>query len=325
MLLNTWQHLPEKINPIAFHLGSIQISWYGIMYLIAFAVVYYLVKYRIRTEKININFETVRDFFPWAIVGMLLGARLGDVFIYDWEYFQNHLSQIFLPFDIFNHWRYIGIYGMSYFGGLVGIIIAFYIFAKIKLPLLNKERAGVRLERAWGEVLEFSDLFVPAVPLAYVFGRLGNFLNGELYGRVTTKPWGMYFPLDILGQLRHPSQLYELFLEGILLFAILWIIRKSPSSSPFFKGGESGFPLSQRGIKGDFKKWPTGYLTAFYLIGYGLARFVAEFFRQPDNNWFFLSLTIGQWFSVGIIVVGLAIIFAKRKRPHDDFTAFCID
>jgi len=262
--------LPEKLNPIAFSLGPIQISWYGLMYLIAFAIVYYLVRHRIRTEKLNISFETVHDFFPWAIVGLLLGARLGDVFIYDWAYFQKHLSQIFLPFDIFNHWQYIGIYGMSYFGGLVGIILAFYIFCKIRKINL----------------LEFSDLFVPAVPLAYAFGRLGNFLNGELYGHVTHVPWGMYFPLDILGQLRHPSQLYEMFLEGILLFIILWSLRKY--------------------------KFPIGYLTSFYLIGYGLARFLAEFFRQPDNNWFFLSLTIGQWFSMGIIIIGFFLILKNR-------------
>jgi len=280
MIFNLWQHLPEKLNPIAFNVGPIQISWYGIMYLVAFAIVYYLVRRRIRTEKINIPFEAVHDFFPWAIVGLLLGARLGDVFIYDWAYFQNHLSQIFLPFDIQNHWQYIGIYGMSYFGGLIGLIIIFIIFARLKLPLLDKERA-------WGEVLSFSDLFVPAVPLAYAFGRLGNFLNGELYGRITTKPWGMYFPLDILGQLRHPSQLYEMFLEGILLFVILWPLRKY--------------------------KFTVGRLTAFYLIGYGLARFIAEFFRQPDNNWFFFSLTIGQWFSVGIIVVGIFLIMKSRS------------
>jgi phosphatidylglycerol---prolipoprotein diacylglyceryl transferase len=269
-MIQIWQHLPEKLNPIAFSLGLIQVSWYGIMYLVAFAIVYFLVRYRIKTEKINISLAAVQDFFPWAIVGMLLGARLGDVLIYDWRYFQNHFSQIFLPFDIFDHWKYIGIYGMSYFGGLVGIVIAFYIFCRTKkIPLL-----------------EFSDLFVPAVPLAYAFGRLGNFLNGELWGRVTTKPWGMYFPADVLGQLRHPSQLYEMFLEGILLFIILWSLRKY--------------------------KFPIGYLTAFYLIGYGLARFASEFFRQPDNNWFFLSLTIGQWFSMGIIVLGFFLIIKNR-------------
>jgi len=297
MLLETWQHLPEKINPIAFHLGSVEVSWYGLMYAVAFAVVYYLVRYRIKTEKPNISFETVQDFFPWAIVGLLLGARLGDVFIYDWAYFQNHLSQIFLPFDVHNHWRYIGIYGMSYFGGLVGLILAFYFFCKIKIKSLQKPSPLSRGEMSQSDrgvlsnyMLEFSDLFAPAVPLAYAFGRLGNFVNGELYGRVTTVPWGMYFPLDITGQLRHPSQLYEMFLEGILLFVILWSLRKY--------------------------KFPVGYLTSFYLIGYGLARFTAEFFRQPDNNWFFLPLTIGQWFSIGIIIAGIIILQNRQARRH---------
>jgi phosphatidylglycerol---prolipoprotein diacylglyceryl transferase len=268
-----WQHLPEKLNPIAFNIGSIQVSWYGIMYLVAFSIVYYLVRYRIKSEKLSIKFEIVQEFFPWAIIGLLLGARLGDVIIYDWSYFQNHMAQIFLPFDIFNHWRYIGIYGMSYFGGLIGVIIAFYILCRIKkIPLL-----------------EFSDILIPAVPLAFTFGRLGNFINGELYGRITTKFWGMYFPSDFTGQLRHPSQLYEAFLEGILLFIILWSIRKN--------------------------KFPSGYLTSFYLIGYGLARFTVEFFREPDNGWFLWSLTFGQILSLAIIVFGFFIIARKSETP----------
>jgi phosphatidylglycerol---prolipoprotein diacylglyceryl transferase len=288
MMLNTfnWQHLPEHINPIAFSVGPIQVSWYGIMYLVAFSIVYYLVRYRIQTEKLRISFETVRDFFPWAIIGLLLGARLGDVFVYDWSYFQNHLSQIFLPFDIHNHWQYIGIYGMSYFGGLIGLVLAFYSFAVLRFNL-----SGGSLRLNLSKFLEFTDLFAPAVPLAFTFGRLGNFINGELYGRVTTKPWGMYFPMDITGQLRHPSQLYEMFLEGILLFVILWSIRKY--------------------------KFPIGYLTAFYLIGYGLARFIVEFFREPDNGWFFLSLTIGQWFSVGIIILGIFLIIKNRAARRE--------
>jgi phosphatidylglycerol:prolipoprotein diacylglycerol transferase len=280
-MLQIWQHLPQNLNPIAFSVGPIQISWYGIMYLVAFNIVYYLVRYRIRTEKIGISFETVQEFFPWGIVGLLLGARLGDVFIYDWKYFSAHPLEIFWPFDIHNHWQYIGIYGMSYFGGLVGLAIAFYIFCRAKkIPLL-----------------EFSDLFAPAVPLAFTFGRLGNFINGELLGRVTNKFWGMYFPADFSGQLRHPSQIYEAFLEGILLFAVLWSIRKinlprAPDSAV-------------RGL-------PVGYLTAFYLIGYGLARFISEFFREPDNGWFFLSLTIGQCFSVAIIFLGFFLIIKNR-------------
>jgi phosphatidylglycerol---prolipoprotein diacylglyceryl transferase len=277
-----WQHLPSKINPIAFHLGPIAVSWYGIMYAVAFAVVYFLVRYRVRSEKIPISLETVQEFFPWAIIGLLLGARLGDVFVYDWSYFRLHLSQIFLPFDIFNHWQYIGIYGMSYFGGFIGLAIAFYIFCRIKLPPLTKGRCP-----KGGGVLEFSDLFTPAIPLAYAFGRLGNFINGELWGRVTTAPWGMYFPQDLTGRLRHSSQLYELFFEGILLFLIIWPLRKY--------------------------NFPTGYLTAFYLIGYGLTRFLAEFFREPDNGWFFLSITIGQWFSIAIIIIAFLILYSRKK------------
>jgi phosphatidylglycerol:prolipoprotein diacylglycerol transferase len=271
-MLQIWQHLPEKINPIAFDIGSVEVSWYGIMYLVAFSVVYYLVRYRIRTEKLEISFEAVQDFFPWAIVGLLLGARLGDVFIYDWGYFKNHFSQIFLPFDIHNHWQYIGIYGMSYFGGLIGLAVAFYIFCHVRKINL----------------LEFSDLFAPAVPLAFAFGRLGNFINGEMFGRITTKFWGMYFPLDLTGQLRHPTQLYEALLEGILLFLIIWPLRKF--------------------------NFPIGYLTVFYLIGYGLARFISEFFREPDNGWFFWSLTFGQWLSIEIMAIGIFLFLAKRKR-----------
>jgi phosphatidylglycerol:prolipoprotein diacylglycerol transferase len=304
MSLDFYQHLPERINPIAFHLGPIEVSWYGIMYLIAFAIVYFLVRYRIKRKETSITLETVRDFFPWAIIGLLFGARLGDVIIYNWPYFSAHPLEIFLPFDVYNHWQYIGIYGMSYFGGLVGLILAFYIFLRLNL---KKERFILK------KILEFSDLFAPAIPLGYAFGRLGNFINGELYGRITTAPWGMYFPLDITGQLRHPSQLYEMFLEGILLFVILWSIRKSPSNSSFFKGGESGFPLSQRGTKGDF----SGRLTDLYLIGYGIARFTAEFFRQPDNDWFFLSLTIGQWMSAGVIILGLIILFLQKKKAAE--------
>lgn len=161
---------------------------------------------------------------------------------------------------------------MSYFGGIIGLAIAFYIFCRVRKI----------------QLLDFSDLFAPAIPLAFTFGRLGNFINGELWGRATNKFWGMYFPLDFSGQLRHPSQLYEMFLEGILLFLILWSIRKI--------------------------KFPVGHLTAFYLIGYGLARFASEFFRQPDNGWFFLSLTLGQWLSIFLFIIG-TFLLARRKLP----------
>lgn len=271
-----WQHLSEKLNPVAFRLGPADVKWYGIMYLAAFAVVYFLVRYRIRTEKLNISFEVVQDFFPWGILGLLLGARLGDVFIYDWSYFKNHLSQIILPFDISNNWQYVGIHGMSYFGGLIGLTAAFMIFSFLRSDLKNRS-----WQEKFGKILEFSDLFAPAAPLAFAFGRIGNFINGEIYGRITDKFWGMYFPADFSGQLRHPSQLYEMFLEGLLLFAILWNVRKM--------------------------KLPAGHLTAYYLIGSGAARFAAEFFRQPDNGWFVGPFTIGQFFSLVIVILGAII------------------
>ncbi len=277
-----WQHLSEKLNPIAFRLGPIEVSWYGIMYLAAFLIAYFLVKYRIRRKETNISLDAVKDFMPWGILGLLLGARLGDVFIYDWAYFKNNLTQIFLPFDIYNHWQYIGIYGMSYFGGLVGLAFAFILFSFFRL---NIENGLLRSEL--NKIFEFSDLFAPAVPLAFAFGRLGNFINGELYGRVTNVPWGMYFPADFSGQLRHPSQLYEMFLEGILLFIILWNLRKY--------------------------KFPVGYMTAFYLIGYGIARFISEFFRDPDKM-FLANITIGQIFSFLVIIIGLIIIFGWRNN-----------
>lgn len=169
---------------------------------------------------------------------------------------------------------------MSYFGGLVGLGLAFAIFSILRLSLSEKRNS-------FGKILDFSDLFAPAVPLGFAFGRLGNFINGELYGRITNKSWGMYFSADLSGQLRHPSQLYEMFLEGMLLFIILWNIRKI--------------------------KFPVGYLTAFYLIGYGLARFVSEFFREPDKI-FFGNITIGQIFSILVIIIGLAIIIWQRKN-----------
>jgi phosphatidylglycerol:prolipoprotein diacylglycerol transferase len=286
-----WQHLPEKLNPIAFRLGPVEISWYGIMYVLAFALVYFLVRHRLRTEKSSISLETVRDFFPWGIAGLLLGARLGDVFIYDWEYFSAHPLEIFLPFDVQNHWQYVGIYGMSFFGGLVGLAIAFYFFSflrsglKNRFPPLNKGRYP-----KGGGVLEFSDLFAPTVPLALALGRLGNFINGELWGRTTNAPWGMYFPNDFSGQLRHPSQIYEMLLEGVLLFVILWSIRKI--------------------------KLPVGYLTAYFLIGYGLARFAAEFFREPDNGWIFAHLTLGQWLCIAMIIFGIFLITKRGKTQR---------
>jgi Prolipoprotein diacylglyceryltransferase len=168
------------------------------MYLIAFFFTYILVLYRIRNENYEYSKKTIQDYFAWAIAGLIVGARFGYVLFYNFEYYMNHPIQIIFPFDLTNGLRYVGISGMSYHGGAIGVILASIIFC-------HKHRINF-----WN----FADLFSAAIPLGYTFGRIGNFINGELYGRVTTVPWGMYFPLDPYRRLRHPSQLYEAFLKG---------------------------------------------------------------------------------------------------------------
>lgn len=209
-LVDFWQHIPEHINPAFLEIGSFQLRYYGLMYLVAFSVVYLLVTHRIQDEKFEYSKETIQDYLVWAIAALLIGARLGYVLFYDLEYYAAHPLSIVFPFDISNGFRFVGISGLSYHGGLVGIILVSILFFR---------RHEINFWR-------FADLFCPAIPLGYTFGRIGNFLNGELYGRVTDVWWGMYFPLDQLHALRHPSQLYEAFFEGIFLFVILWNVRK---------------------------------------------------------------------------------------------------
>ncbi|MCK9274381.1 MAG: prolipoprotein diacylglyceryl transferase [Syntrophales bacterium] len=270
--MDFWQHLPMHIDPTLVKIGSFQIRYYGLMYLIAFFLTYILVIYRIRKEKISYSKEAVQDFFVWGIVGLIVGARAGYVIFYNWSYFLEHPLEIVLPFQFNNGIIFTGISGMSYHGGIVGVLMASLIFCRIKNL----------------EILPFADLFAPAAPLGYTFGRIGNFLNGELYGRATTVPWGMYFPQDPSGQLRHPSQLYEAFFEGIALFIILWSIRKK-------------VPMD-------------GSLFALYLIGYGTVRFFIEFVRQADPQIGLIGefLTMGQILCLLMVVSGL-ILFAHRR------------
>jgi len=223
------------------------------MYIIAFLLTYILASYRIKRENYKYSTEVIQDFFVWAIVGLILGARLGYVLFYNLDYYMKYPLEIILPFDFAHGMRYVGISGLSYHGGAIGVLLSTLMFCR-------KHQIDF-----W----RFTDLFCPAIPLGYTFGRIGNFINGELYGRITDMPWGMYFPLDFSHQLRHPSQLYEAFFEGIVLFIILWSIRKK---SPF-----------------------DGFLFALYLIGYGLVRFIIEFYREPDIQ---LGLILGM-FSMG--------------------------
>ncbi|HDO26313.1 MAG TPA: prolipoprotein diacylglyceryl transferase, partial [Nitrospirae bacterium] len=226
--ISFWNHIPEHINPNLIEIGQFQLRYYGLMYIVAFTVVYLLVMYRVKNEKYEYSKDIVQNYFIWAILGVMIGGRIGYVIFYNFNYYVSRPWEIILPFSFTGGFHYTGIGGMSYHGGLIAVIIATMIFCK-------KNKISF-----W----RFTDLLISAIPLGYMFGRIGNFLNGELYGRVTTAAWGMYFPLDATGRLRHPSQLYEAFFEGVFLFAILWNLRK-----------RSAF---------------NGYLSSLYLIGYGL-------------------------------------------------------
>jgi len=269
-----WQHLPSKISPTIFEIGSFQVRWYSLMYIVAFALTYLLVTYRLRTEKFPYSKETIQDLMVWGILGIILGGRLGYVFFYNFEYFIRHPLEVFLPFTFANGFRFVGISGMSYHGGLIGVMIACAMFCYI------------RQVRFWDLV----DLFIPCAPLGYTFGRIGNFVNGELWGRATDAAWGMYFTLDPTRRLRHPSQLYEAFFEGIVLFVILWGIRKKrPFEGAFF---------------------------AYYLIGYGAVRFFIEYVREPDAHLglYFGLVTMGQLLCLAMMLAGAAFYVYLRSR-----------
>lgn len=274
--MHGWAYIPEHINPDIFRFGSFQIRYYGLMYLLAFATVYLLVIYRLNHENLEFSKELIQTYFIWAILGVLIGGRLGYVIFYDWHYFAAHPLQIVLPFDFKDGFHYTGISGMSYHGGVLGVLAGTLIFCKIyKINFWH-----------------LADLLSSAIPLGYTFGRIGNFINGELYGRVTTAPWGMYFPLDPTHQLRHPSQLYEALFEGIFLFCLLWSLRK----------------------KGSFD----GFLFSLYIIGYGTVRFITEFFRQPDPQLGFVlgPFTMGQVLCFGMILAGAGILLIKISEER---------
>lgn len=269
-----WNHLPEQIDPVFVHIGKLEIRYYGLMYIAAFATVYALSVYRTKRESLQYSKSTVQNYLMWAIWGLMIGARFGYVLFYNFGYYLQHPLEIVLPFSFQNGFHYTGIGGMSYHGGLIGVLVVSLLFCK-----KNKT-----------DFWRLSDLIIPTIPLGYAFGRIGNFINGELYGRVTSKPWGMYFPLDQTQQLRHPSQLYEAFFEGIVLFVILWKVRRKV-------------------------KFP-GILLAVYLIGYGLVRFFIEFVREPDSHIGFVAgyFTMGQILCFIMMTAGILLVLVKKKQ-----------
>ncbi|PKI16992.1 prolipoprotein diacylglyceryl transferase [Colwellia sp. 12G3] len=247
------------IDPIIFSIGPVSLRWYGTMYLIGFLAAMFMANKAADRSSGAWTRDQVSDLLFYGFLGVILGGRVGYVLFYQFEYF---LSD---PLYLFEIWQG----GMSFHGGLLGVILAVFIFAR----KTNKS------------FLSVGDFVVPLVPIGLGMGRLGNFINSELWGRQTDVPWAMVFPTDPLQVPRHPSQLYEFALEGVVLFAILYIISRKTRS--------------------------LGLASGVFLIGYGIFRSIVEFFREPDAHLglYFSFISKGQILSIPMILIGLFIIY----------------
>lgn len=277
-----------QFDPVLISIGPLAIRWYALSYIVGFILFTWLGRRRIAQGNTTFTYEMLDDFLTWGIFGVILGGRIGYVLFYK---FSEYLSN---PASIFKVWEG----GMSFHGGFLGVVIAMWLFSrKHKISFLKT-----------------MDFVAPLVPLGLASGRIGNFINGELWGRVTdiNAFWAMGFPqaryedmisaehnplwaqwLNQYSMLpRHPSQLYQFALEGICLFIIVWVFSKKPR--------------------------PTGQVAALFLAGYGFFRFIAEFARQPDDylGLLTLGLSMGQWLSVPMIVLGIIgfVYFGQRKQ-----------
>jgi phosphatidylglycerol:prolipoprotein diacylglycerol transferase len=262
------------INPVLLKLGPISLHWYSLMYAAAIATAYGLARRRLKRDPSLFSPEAFEAVIPWIILGLVVGARAGYVLFYDFSYFRAHPWEIILPFRWEGGFVFTGIRGLSYHGGLIGGLLAAVIFCRRK-----------KLD-AW----RLADVLAEATPFGYTFGRLGNFLNGELYGRATSVPWGMVFPDDPSGLRRHPSQLYEALLEGVVLGLFLrWLARRPR---------------------------PRGTILAAYVAGYGTVRFILEWFREPDVQLGFVlgPFTMGQVLCLLMAAGGLGAVLAINSK-----------
>ncbi|CAM3815620.1 prolipoprotein diacylglyceryl transferase [Bordetella sputigena] len=255
-----------QFDPIAIRIGPLAVHWYGLMYLFGFGLVYLLGRWRIAHGKVAGAFTArdLEDLIFYSVIGVVAGGRLGYVLFYKPSHYFAH------PLEIFYLWEG----GMSFHGGLLGVILVMLYFAR---------KRGMSF-------FTVSDFIAPLIPLALAMGRLGNFINGELWGRPTDVPWAMVFPQSGDGIPRHPSQLYELGLEGITLFILMWWFARKPR--------------------------PTGQVSALFLIGYGTFRFLVEFTREPDNFLGLLAggLSMGQWLSIPMVIIGVLMFVFTAKR-----------
>jgi len=276
-MLELWQNLPLHINPIIFSVGGFSLRWYSLGYILALITIYLFLKKELqhRGKTSMLTIDQLENILLFSFLGALLGGRIGYVLFYDWPNFIARPWKTFLPFS--GDGSFTGFYGMSFHGGLVGAILLGWLATR-------------KYDLDFYKILNF---IIPAFPLGYFWGRMGNFMNGELYGRITESKLGMYFTNKDkqLGILRHPSQLYEALGEGIILFFILFYFSKK-------------------------KTWQNK-LFPLFLIGYGAIRFIIEFFRQPDTQLGFVLLgwmTMGQVLCVLMMITGIVILIYKYGK-----------
>ncbi len=253
-----------QFDPVAIQLGPLAVRWYGLMYLIGFALVWAVGRYAITTRPHSPwTPQQFNDALFYGILGVILGGRLGYVLFYKFGDFLHE------PWRLFYVWEG----GMSFHGGFLGVIIALWWFAR-------------KHQLSW---LAITDFIAPLAPLGLAAGRLGNFINAELWGRAANVPWAMIFP-NVDRVPRHPSQLYEFALEGVVLFAVLWWYAAKPR--------------------------PRGAVSAWFLIGYGMFRFAVEFTREPDSflGLLALNLSMGQWLSLPMVLAGICLLVWALRR-----------
>ena len=251
-----------QIDPVLIHLGPLEVRWYGLMYIIGFVVAYFVMVRVSRRRSYDMKKAEIEDLLSYCVIGLILGARLGYCAFYNFAYYLES------PLKIFEVWKG----GMSFHGGLIGLILAGWLFSKTRgKPFLM-----------------LADLGAIAATPGLFFGRIGNFINAELYGRVTDVPWGMIFPGA--GMLpRHPSQLYEALCEGLILFVLLYLLSSKVKTQ--------------------------GILISVFLMCYGVMRFFLEFFRQPDPQLGFVIglLTMGQLLCIIMVVCGGILLGLRLK------------
>ncbi|MEM7196091.1 MAG: prolipoprotein diacylglyceryl transferase [Pseudomonadota bacterium] len=253
-----------NFDPIAISIGPLSVHWYGLMYLLGFAAGLLLGRYRANKSGSGWNPDEISDLVFFIAIGVIAGGRLGYVLFYNVPYYLQNPLQVFAIWDG----------GMSFHGGLIGVIVSMWLY-------------GRKTQRGF---LKVADFLAPLVPPGLFFGRIGNFINQELWGRMSDVPWAVLFPLAPEGA-RHPSQLYEAFLEGIVLFVILWVFSAKPRAS--------------------------GVVAGLFVVLYGVFRFIVEFFREPDAHLgavAFEWMTMGQLLCIPMILIGLFVII--RSRSH---------